>query len=519
MSEFEEIIKNNEFVGIVEDNDDPDKKQRVRIRVPFIHGSSNDIPTSSLPWANPKRDLNGLSFSVPDKAKVVNVYYPDGNIYYPIYDSAEHLNINLQKKIEEYSGDDYKNFIALLYNHNCQIYVDNQKGLFLRYKFNEINVSEDGMAMNLKDNQATLYLGDEKGNQESILGTNFMQWFDTLMQTLMDAYIGNSGAPVIANPNLINTIAQYNAKRNTFLSKHVYLTDNNQIRRDKIEFDAQIGDEIEQTVKSTNIKIEKQSINYPKPVTEGRGIADQNDYTPPIDANRDKTSNSGIVTSDMDDEVNRLIRYLKSKGFKYYENKFVLNIVGIRNKIKDDGIISNRYDDWIYVFYVNADNKWVLLKYQVTTTPGFKPKDKILPLDQAALMAYGQYENQYRLGYHQNRTGRSGGKVDKTGKLYPEHRCLKFATTAFIRNDSGASKYSTQKTKPIQKASIGLNIHNSGNNSSGSVYNWSEGCQVFLSKKQHDEFISLCDQQVNKTGKGDFTYTLIPQRDYDNFEQ
>lgn len=518
MSEFEEILKNSEFVGIVEDNEDPDKKQRLRIRVPFLHGTVNDIPTSSIPWANPKRDLNGLSFSIPDKAKVVNVYFPDGNLYYPIYDSAEHLNINLQKKIEEYSGEDYTNFIALLYNHNSQIYIDNQKGLFIRYKFNELNISEEGMALNLKDNQATLFLGDEKGNQEALLGTNFMQWFDTLMQTLMDPYIGNSGAPVIANPNMINVIAQYNAKRNMFLSKHVYLTDNNQIRRDKITFDAQIGDEMDQSIKSTNVKIEKQTINYPKPVNEGRGIADQNDYTPPIDGNRDKTTNEGIITSDMDDDVNKMIEYLKSKGFKYYYSKYVLNIVGIRNKIKDDGIISNRYDDWIWVFYLDENNKWILLKYQVTTTPGYKPKDKILPSDPVALMAYGQYENQYKMGYHQNRTGKYGGKVDKNGKLYPEHKCLKYANTAFVRNDPNAKQYSTQKTKAIQKASIGLNIHNAGNNASGEVYNWSEGCTVFLHKKQHDEFISLCEQQVEKTNKGDFTYTLIPQRDFDNFE-
>lgn len=517
MTEFEQILQTGTFVGIVEDNEDPDKKQRVKIRIPFLHGKSSEISKDSIPWAQPKRDLNGLSCIIPDKGKIVSVKFPDGNAYYPEYESAEHLNINLQKKLEEYSGEDYTSFQALLYDHNSQIYIDNSKGLFIRHKLQEINMSEDFIAINLKDNQSTLFLGDAKGNQEAMLGTNFMEWFDTLMQTLLDAYIGNSGAPCIANPNLINVFSNYQAKRMNFLSKHVYVTDNNKVRRDELTFEGQKGDEIEQTVKSTEITTTSVPVAKITPMTEERGIAAQNEYTPPIDDKTDKSINEGVVTGDADDEVKKMLKYLKSKGFKTYESKNELNIVGIRNKLKDDGQITNRYDDWIWTFYLNDSNKWVLLKYPVTTTPGYKPKVNTLPDSPAALMAYGQYENQYKIGYHQNRTGKAGGKLGKDGKPAPEHKCLKFATTAFIRNDSNATKYDTQKTKPIQKASIGLNIHNSGNNASGAVFNWSEGCVVFYHKNEHDEFMKLCEQQVSKINKGSFTFTLIPQRDFDNF--
>lgn len=140
MDNFEEILRNNEFVGIVEDNADPDKKQRCRIRIPYLHGEKKDIPTDSLPWAQPKRDNNGLVFSIPDKNKIVNVTYPSGNLYYPVYENAQHLNLNLQKKVETYSGDDYTSFIALCYNHNTQIFIENEKGLNIIHKFNGINI-------------------------------------------------------------------------------------------------------------------------------------------------------------------------------------------------------------------------------------------------------------------------------------------------------------------------------------------------------------------------------------------
>lgn len=518
MTDFEKILQAGSFVGIVEDNADPDKKQRVKIRIPFLHGKTSEISKDSLPWAQPKRDLNGLSCVIPDIGKILSVKFPDGNPYYPEYEGAEHLNINLQKKLEEYSGEDYTSFQALLYDHNTQIYIDNQKGLFIRYKLQEFNMTEDGMALNLKDNQSTLYLGDAKGNQEAMLGTNFMEWFDTLMQTLMNAYIGNNGAACIANPDLINVFNNYQAKRSKFLSKHAFFPDNNKIRRDELTFEGQKGDEIEQTIKTTEVKTTTLPVAKVKPMTEERGVADQNEYTPPIDENTDKAANEGVVTSDMDDDVKKMLAYLKSKGFKTYESKNQLNIVGIRNKLKDDGKITNRFDDWIWVFYLNDDSKWVLYKYPVTTTPGLKPKTDTLPSSPAALMAYGQYENQYKIGYHQNRTGKPGGKLGKDGKPAPEHKCLKFATTAFIRNDSNGIKYDTQKTKPIERASIGLNIHHSGNNSSGNVYNWSEGCVVFYHKNEHDEFMSLCEKQVAKTNKGSFTLTLIPQRDFDNYK-
>lgn len=255
---FEEILKNNEFIGIVEDNADPDKKQRVRVRIPYLHGEARDIPTDSLPWAQPTRDNNGLTFTVPDKNKIVNVTFPSGNLYYPVYNNAQHLNINLQKKVETYSGDDYTSFISLCYNHNTQIFVDNQKGLFIQHKEQMINIHSGGISLDLEDNSSKLVLGDENSDQEAMLGTRWMEWFDTLMQTLLDAYIGNNGAPCIANPNLINVFTQYQSLRKTFLSRHVYVVDNNSVQSNNIETESKIGDNFtinnklaELTVKNT----------------------------------------------------------------------------------------------------------------------------------------------------------------------------------------------------------------------------------------------------------------------------
>lgn len=44
------------YQGIVEDNEDPNKVGRVRIRIPSIHGNGKSgryVPTNSLPWFEP----------------------------------------------------------------------------------------------------------------------------------------------------------------------------------------------------------------------------------------------------------------------------------------------------------------------------------------------------------------------------------------------------------------------------------------------------------------------------------
>lgn len=270
MTEFEEILRTGNFAGIVEDNQDPDKKQRVRVRVPYLHGTAEQIPTDALPWAQPKRDLAGTSFQVPAVSKVVNVTYPHGNQYYPTYDQSEHLDINLQRKAEEYSGEDYVKFQALLYDHNSQVYVDNRLGLFVRHKFNEINLDSDSITQQLHTNDSTLYLGDSSASQDAVLGTNFFRWMDTFVQTMLNAYIGNLGAPAVANPALINVVSQYFQQREDFLSEHVKVVNNFAVSNNKFKVEDQQGDEFatSSVKKVTKVKTAKLGDFTPPPPSE-----------------------------------------------------------------------------------------------------------------------------------------------------------------------------------------------------------------------------------------------------------
>ena len=74
------VDKSKTYVGLVEENIDPKKLGRCRVRVIDIF---DEIPVDDIPWASPWKDLNGNSFNVPEKGKVVTVVFDSGNIYKP----------------------------------------------------------------------------------------------------------------------------------------------------------------------------------------------------------------------------------------------------------------------------------------------------------------------------------------------------------------------------------------------------------------------------------------------------
>lgn len=286
------VDRTRTYIGVVEENEDPKKLGRCRIRVIDIF---DDIPKDDIPWASPWKDLNGNSFNVPEKGKIVTVVFDSGNIYKPEYVYAEHYNTNLEKKLSELSGSNYTSMKSVIYDHKTQIYSNDEEGLMIDYKFHNINI-KDNIDINLKDNYTKLNLGDAKSDQQAILGTNFMNWFDEFISNLLGEksgpYLGNLGAPVVSNPEFIEVCQKYRALRDPkFLSKNVYITSNFKIstvsdKSSERPNDAKLGDDYKSTSKLSSSKSPAQSTDP--------GV--NSDYTPQVDPNNDAN-----ITNDPED--------------------------------------------------------------------------------------------------------------------------------------------------------------------------------------------------------------------------
>ena len=92
------------YVGVVEENNDPKKMGRIKVRVLDVF---DNTPIDDIPWANPWKDLVGDQFTLPDKGKIVTVVFENANINNPVFIFSDHYNINLEKKLEQLGEADY----------------------------------------------------------------------------------------------------------------------------------------------------------------------------------------------------------------------------------------------------------------------------------------------------------------------------------------------------------------------------------------------------------------------------
>jgi hypothetical protein len=256
-----EQLKHHVFVGVVEDNNDPKRLCRIKVRVFNVF---DDIPVDDIPWATPWKDLGGESGGSPPKGKVVSVVFDEGNPYKPEYIRAEHFNVNLEKKLRSVTEEDYLSFSSLMFDHGTQIYKTESEGLRLDHEYTNINLDADGnINLNLRDNNSNVYIGSPDSNQSAILGDNFMNWMDTFIDAfLTGSHLGNLGGPNVSMPGFIAVCSQYKALRNPqFLSHRVKIVNNFSVKPQKRAYEAQMGDEWKSNKKENNLT-KKELPNY-----------------------------------------------------------------------------------------------------------------------------------------------------------------------------------------------------------------------------------------------------------------
>ena len=246
---YKKEIYTYDMVGVVEETNDPKRLGRVKVRIERLHGRPEDtnfIPTEDLPWCDVS--MKGRVFGYPSVGKVVTVSFEDDDYYRPTVSGVLHHDINLQEKLQSLDDEHYAEFYAHHFNDKHQYYHDKTEGVVFDYVKTNHTIKPNGdYQINLRDNSAKLFLGTEDAGQQAVLGNHWMDWMDELVQNLLGTkggpYLGNLGAPVLPNPGLLEVLNKYLALRETFLSDHVFIVDDNMINEQDRGYDtAQLGD-------------------------------------------------------------------------------------------------------------------------------------------------------------------------------------------------------------------------------------------------------------------------------------
>ena len=377
------------YIGIVEDNKDPDRLGRCKVRVVDIHdGRDRDgkylMDTASLPWAMPWKDLNGNACNIPDTGKVVAIIFESGKEMNPEMLYSSHYNINLEEKLGLMTEEDYLSMKSLIFDHKTQIYVNDSEGLKLDHKFNNLNITKDSIDLNLKDNFGRINLGTARSDQRAILGDNFTNWLDDFLNLMLtnQAFIGNFAAPILPTPKLMKHIRLYKSiKEPKILSNNVFIVDNEYV--DKLDRIANpvIGDRWESTVEENTITTEGEvdyqsqagasSTTFPgKPESEA-STSSAEDAAANLAKKALAFITSQAVAKDVQYDVKVLTRLLKKKNYKIYSENNRLNIVAVRNQcLKPKDPYTDKFVDYLYVMSTDDVGEWFIKHYKFSTVPG-----------------------------------------------------------------------------------------------------------------------------------------------------
>lgn len=538
------------YVGIVEDNNDPKKMGRVKVRVLDVF---DNTPLEDIPWANPWKDLSGDHFALPDKGKVVTVVFEDANTNNPEFIFSDHYNVNLEKKLLQLSESDYLTSKSIIFDHKTQVYVNDSEGLKLDHKFNLINIKDKSIDINLKDNFGKINLGTANSTQRTILGDNFLNWFDDFVGILMGSkggpFLGNLGAPVIATPALLGSLQLYQQLKDPkFLSKNVYAVDNENVAKlDRIA-EGQKGDTWVSTVKDNEVT-SKEPVNFK--ATEGS--TDTTFDQPPANAPLAPTQSvapvagatSSVPKPKDNPDVEIIKELLSMKNYILYEDPMKLNIVAIRNQCQSIGDkYTDSFSDRLYAMFKKDDGSWELKQYMISTVPGLEftitdswLADKNLTNVKPWIGSSGK--KIFMKEYAKTAGTINGDPNLKNGlpilvpsqyiDLYylSQYKGAKaFLTingaTQLVWRDNDTNNpdvfsphnYSNPELiTPNVLTDNGLKFH-LGYPGGQKVGNWSEGSQVFSNADNLNEFFGYCEKHKDRYDNK-FSYTLATKNDWD----
>ena len=538
------------YVGVVEDNNDPKKMGRARVRV---LGIFDNTPIEDIPWANPWKDLGGDHFALPDKGKVVTVVFENSDVNSPEFIFSDHYNVNLEKKLTQLGEADYLSTKSLIFDHKTQVYVNDSEGLKLDHKFNLINIKDKSIDINLKDNFGKINLGTANSTQRTILGDNFLNWFDDFVGILMGSkggpFLGNLGAPVIATPALLGSLQLYQQLKDPkFLSKNVYAVDNENVAKLERIAEGQKGDTWASTVKENEVTT-KEPVNFN--ATEGSTDTtfDQPPVTAPLAPTASTTSSTAsvpVAPKPKDNpDVDIIKELLRMKNYTLYEDVMKMNIVAIRNQCQSIGDkYSDLFSDRLYSMFKKEDGSWELKQYMISTVPGLEFTITDSWLSEKNLTNISPWVGSSGKKIFMKEYAKNAGTINGDPNLkngLPILAPSQYIDVYYLSQYKGAKAFSVTngasqlvwrdsdtdnpdvfkpnnfsspellKTNALTDNGLKLHLGYPGGQKVG---NWSEGSQVFSNADSLNEFFGYCEKHKEKYDNK-FTYTLATKNDWD----
>ena len=170
-------------------------------------------------------------------------------------------------------------------------------------------------------------------------------------------------------------------------------------------------------------------------------------------------------------EIRSIIKVLDYKGYKFFDEPYKLNILGVRANITKP----NSFDDTIIAFFKDKDNQWKGYSFPATTDAGTFWLTNPMQSKGTALLKEGQYKDSHKLGLHR-------GKYKALVQQNPVTVFRDYDRNAILDFNNGKE----------ETGNFGINIHRA--NATGTtktIDKYSAGCQVFSNADDFQKFLQL----------------------------
>jgi hypothetical protein len=181
----------------------------------------------------------------------------------------------------------------------------------------------------------------------------------------------------------------------------------------------------------------------------------------------------------------KIVDVLRQNDLHIYTRPHELNIIGVRSNSK----ITDKFDDYIYVCFINAIGSWENHRFNATTDPGLHFINKPMNSSGTAILKHGQYKGTYQLGMHRGK-----------------YKALVQRKPVTVYRSKSKDIHGNIKT---QTGQFGINIHHAkGNGTTEDVDRYSAGCQVIANINDFKKMMDFAEKHAKLYGNS-FTYTLI----------
>jgi hypothetical protein len=193
-----------QFLGIVEDANDPDLEGRCKVRIFGIHEEA--VSVEDLPWAYPKQkplyfgqDGKSAAISIPKEGSVVAIKFDNGNIYAPEYYAIQELADDIKEELQKEGVYHGSHFLLFDGDEELKIWFTKDKGISMQLKGSRVNIGQDKMITIEHDQtQSMIQL---KGSEINITADSKIIATSTTQIELNSNNIHVNGNSVILGPN------------------------------------------------------------------------------------------------------------------------------------------------------------------------------------------------------------------------------------------------------------------------------------------------------------------------------